>query len=155
MTRREAAEFVLRVRDAARSIPEAVATVGELTVEPGVANVIPERVDAQRRRARTRRRASRPAGRARSASSPRYRMSRRPWTTRIAGGARRSSSAAAYRRPSSSRAPATTQASSPRAGVRCGMLFVRSLNDGISHSPEELTSPEDMALAVDVLTATL
>jgi len=31
------------------------------------------------------------------------------------------------------------------------MLFVRSLNDGISHSPDELSSDEDVALAVDVL----
>ena len=32
------------------------------------------------------------------------------------------------------------------AGVPTGMLFVRSLNGGISHSPEELTSAEDIAL---------
>ena len=35
------------------------------------------------------------------------------------------------------------------------MLFVRSLNGGVSHSPEELTSEEDIAQAVEVLTATL
>ena len=35
------------------------------------------------------------------------------------------------------------------------MLFVRSLNGGVSHSPEELTSEEDIAKAVEVLTATL
>jgi hypothetical protein len=35
------------------------------------------------------------------------------------------------------------------------MLFVRSLNGGVSHSPEELSSDEDVALAVEVLTATL
>jgi allantoate deiminase len=35
------------------------------------------------------------------------------------------------------------------------MLFVRSLNGGVSHSPEELTSDEDIALAVDALTAAL
>ena len=40
----EAAEFVLKVRDAARAIPGTVATVGELRVEPGASNVIPERV---------------------------------------------------------------------------------------------------------------
>ena len=40
-------------------------------------------------------------------------------------------------------------------GVETGMLFVRSLNGGISHSPDELTSDEDIALALDVLTATL
>ena len=41
------------------------------------------------------------------------------------------------------------------AGVDSGMLFVRSLNDGVSHSPDELSSDEDVAIAVDVLTAAL
>ncbi len=41
------------------------------------------------------------------------------------------------------------------AGVQSGMLFVRSLNGGVSHSPDELSSPEDIALAVDVLAAAL
>jgi len=41
------------------------------------------------------------------------------------------------------------------AGVPTGMLFVRSLNGGASHSPDELTSDEDIALAVDVLTQAL
>jgi hypothetical protein len=35
------------------------------------------------------------------------------------------------------------------------MLFVRSLNGGVSHSPEELSSQEDVALAVDVLAGAL
>ena len=35
------------------------------------------------------------------------------------------------------------------------MLFVRSLNGGASHSPQELSSPEDIELALEVLTATL
>ena len=35
------------------------------------------------------------------------------------------------------------------------MLFVRSLNGGISHSLDELTSDEDVELAVEVLTGTL
>jgi acetylornithine deacetylase/succinyl-diaminopimelate desuccinylase-like protein len=39
-----------------------------------------------------------------------------------------------------------------RAGVASGMLFVRSLNGGVSHSPDEESSREDVALAVDVLT---
>ena len=40
----KAAEFILRVRDAAAGIEGAVATVGFLEVEPGAANVIPGRV---------------------------------------------------------------------------------------------------------------
>jgi hypothetical protein len=31
------------------------------------------------------------------------------------------------------------------------MLFVRSLNGGVSHSPDELSSAEDVALSLDVL----
>ena len=31
------------------------------------------------------------------------------------------------------------------------MLFVRSLNGGVSHSPDELSSDDDVALGVDVL----
>ena len=41
------------------------------------------------------------------------------------------------------------------AGVRCGMLFVRSGAGGISHTPEEWSEPEDVALCVDVLASAL
>jgi beta-ureidopropionase / N-carbamoyl-L-amino-acid hydrolase len=41
------------------------------------------------------------------------------------------------------------------AGVPTAMLFVRSLNGGISHHRDELSSPEDIALAVDALTDAL
>ena len=41
------------------------------------------------------------------------------------------------------------------AGVQSAMLFVRSLNGGVSHSPDELSSDEDVALAIDVLAAAL
>jgi N-carbamoyl-L-amino-acid hydrolase len=38
-----------------------------------------------------------------------------------------------------------------RAGVPSAMLFVRALNGGVSHSPDEAAAPADVALAVDVL----
>jgi N-carbamoyl-L-amino-acid hydrolase len=38
------------------------------------------------------------------------------------------------------------------AGVPTAMLFVRSLNGGVSHCREELSSDEDVALGADVLT---
>jgi len=41
------------------------------------------------------------------------------------------------------------------AGIPTAMLFVRSLNGGASHSPDELSSAEDIAVAVDALTETL
>jgi hydantoinase/carbamoylase family amidase len=40
-------------------------------------------------------------------------------------------------------------------GVPTGMLFVRSLNAGVSHRPDERTSPADVATAISVLTGTL
>ena len=42
-----------------------------------------------------------------------------------------------------------------RAGVPTAMLFVRSLNGGVSHSPDELSSEEDVELAIDVLASAL
>jgi acetylornithine deacetylase/succinyl-diaminopimelate desuccinylase-like protein len=41
------------------------------------------------------------------------------------------------------------------AGVPTAMLFVRSLNGGVSHSPNEFSSAEDIELAVGALTAAL
>ena len=41
------------------------------------------------------------------------------------------------------------------AGVPSAMLFVRSLNGGVSHHPDELSSDEDIDAAVDVLTNAL
>jgi hypothetical protein len=40
-------------------------------------------------------------------------------------------------------------------GVPTAMLFVRSLNGGASHSADELSSAEDIELAVDALADTL
>jgi acetylornithine deacetylase/succinyl-diaminopimelate desuccinylase-like protein len=39
------------------------------------------------------------------------------------------------------------------AGVPSAMLFVRSLNGGVSHSPDELSSADDIERAVEVLAA--
>jgi hypothetical protein len=41
------------------------------------------------------------------------------------------------------------------AGVPTAMLFVRSLNGGVSHSPEELSSEGDVELGVEALTSAL
>ena len=35
------------------------------------------------------------------------------------------------------------------------MLFVRAQNGGVSHSPDEHSTPDDVALAVDVFTDAL
>jgi acetylornithine deacetylase/succinyl-diaminopimelate desuccinylase-like protein len=41
------------------------------------------------------------------------------------------------------------------AGVPTAMLFVRSLNGGISHSPDELSAEEDVELSADALAQAL
>ena len=149
-----AAEEVLRIRDAALSIEDAVATVGQLEVEPGGTNVIPNRVtfsldvrapDAERlsrltaavgleNEGRTEPVAMSGAG-ARSAA----RRGREPWlpVVELASGAGHDAGILAA------------------AGVEAGMLFVRAGADGVSHSPDEAAGEDDIELAVDVLTDAL
>jgi acetylornithine deacetylase/succinyl-diaminopimelate desuccinylase-like protein len=149
-----AAEYVLQVRDAATAIEGAVATVGRLEVEPDAVNVIPSRVclsvDA---RAPDRERLDallaelgldvppilepvRMADGPRAALAAEVERLRLPLVELSSGAGHDSAVLAA-------------------AGVPTGMLFVRSLNGGVSHSPEELTSPEDISLAVDVFSGAL
>jgi acetylornithine deacetylase/succinyl-diaminopimelate desuccinylase-like protein len=144
----QAARFVLRVNECARE--GAVATVGALTVEPSATNVVPARVtvsvDARAPRVEQLDElvaaiGFEPTSRLEPAS-----MSGSPFETlstllpdapRLVSGAGHDAMVLAA------------------AGVPTGMLFVRSLNGGASHSPDELTSHEDIALAVDVLTRAL
>jgi len=150
----DAAQLVLRARDAALSIPGTVATVGELAVLPGAANVIPERavvsVDA---RAPDRERldalvaaigfepqlVSEPVAMDEHVRTVlREELERRglPAPELVSGAGHDAGVLAA-------------------AGVRCGMLFVRSGAGGVSHSPDEHSDPEDIELAVEVLAAAL
>ena len=142
----QAAEFVLRVRvEAGR---DAVATVGRLQVEPGAVNVVPARVavsvDA---------RAHDPARLDDLVHAIGFEPSYRTEPVAMADpplAALREAAAAAPELVSGAGHDAGVLAA---AGVPCGMLFVRSLNGGVSHSPDELSSAEDIALALDVLTA--
>ena len=145
-----AAAEIVRVRGAALAIPEAVATIGQVEVEPGGSNVIPSRVrlsldvrapDAQRLDALV----------AAIGFEPDYRVQ----PAHFGGTAR-----AAFADAVAARAlPAVELPSGAghdagiltAAGVDAAMLFVRSLNGGVSHSPDELSSDEDVSLAVDVL----
>ena len=151
-----AAEAVLRIRDAARDLPGAVATVGQLDVEPGGINVIPGRVrlsvDARAPDAAT-------LDRLVAAIAPGFEPSER--TEPVAMGER---CVGALREEFGARGLAVVELPSgaghdagilAAAGVASGMLFVRSLNGGVSHSPDELSSDEDVALATDILTAAL
>ena len=149
-----AAEYVLHVREAATAIEEAVATVGVLVVEDGSANVVPARVrvsvDA---RAPDRERLDRLVGEL--GFEPDFRLE--PVT--MAEEPRAALRAELERL----RLPVVELASSAGhdaailagAGVRTAMLFVRSMNGGVSHAPEEHTSCGDVDLAVEVLTGAL
>ena len=150
----EAAEFVLQAREAARGIDGAVATVGQVSVEPGGTNVIPGRVvlsvDA---RAPDADRLDRLAA-ALEIEEP-IRTEPSPMSKEIRVALRAEVEALGLpvlELPSGAGHDAGILAS---AGVPSGMLFVRSLNGGISHNPAELSSPEDIAIAVDALTGTL
>jgi allantoate deiminase len=149
-----AAEAVVAIRDAARGIEGAVATVGELSVELGASNVIPGRVrlsvDARAPDAR---------GLDALVAAIGFEPGQRTEPAEMAGELRR-----VLREELEARGlPALELASGAGhdAGILAGahvpsaMLFVRSLNGGISHSLDELSSEEDVALAVEVLTATL
>ena len=150
----KAAEFILRVRDSAAAIEGAVATVGSLEVEPGAANVIPGRVrltvdarapDAERLDRLLAALGLDPEPRnAPAVMDESVRTVLREEIERRGLPPLELSSGAGH--------DAGVLAS---AGVETGMLFVRSLNGGASHSPEELTSEEDVALAIEVLAAAL
>jgi hydantoinase/carbamoylase family amidase len=149
-----AAEAVLRIRDAALAIEDAVATVGELEVEPGASNVIPSRarlsVDARAPDADRLAALVAAIGFEPSQTTPPAQMDE---------GLRRMLAEELATRG----LPVVELASGAghdagilaAAGVPGAMLFVRSLNAGVSHSPDELSSDEDEVLGVDVLEGAL
>jgi allantoate deiminase len=150
----KAAEYVLRVRDAASAIEGTVGTVGVLEVEPGAVNVIPGSVsltvDARAPDAAR-------LGRLLAALDldPEPAVPAAPMADSVRRVLREEVERLGLpvvELPSGAGHDAGVLAA---AGVEAGMLFVRSLNDGESHSPDEHSSEEDIEIAVDVLTATL
>ncbi|MDQ3086379.1 MAG: Zn-dependent hydrolase [Actinomycetota bacterium] len=145
-----AAEAILQVREAAVRIDGAVATVGQLAVEPGGSNVIPERVrisvDARAPHARRLDELIAAIGFEPVHRTPPSAMAEEP--RRILLEEIVSRGLPAIELPSGAGHDAGILAA---AGVPSAMLFVRSLNGGLSHSPDELSSEEDIELAVDVL----
>jgi len=144
----EAARFVLHVRESARD--SARATVGALEVEPGAANVVPERVtvsvDARAPTAESLDALIESIG-----FEPTWRLD----PVAMSGppiDALRALLPGAPELVSGAGHDAMVLAA---AGVPTGMLFVRSLNGGVSHCPDELSSAEDISLAMDALTETI
>lgn len=148
------AAAVLRIDETARAIPGAVATIGQIEVEPGGANVIPGRarisVDA---------RAPDSARLDELVAAIGFEPTQRTEPVELSETCR-----AALRDEIAARGLPVVELASgaghdagilAAAGVGSGMLFVRSLNGGASHSPDELSSEEDIAVAVDALTGAL
>jgi allantoate deiminase len=149
-----AAEYVLRVRDTTFAIDGAAATVGQIAVEPGATNVIPARVrlsvDA---RAPDAERLDRLV--AELELEPDFRLEPAPLEGEPRSALRTELEARGLPVVELSSGAGHDAAVLAAAGVPSAMLFVRSLNGGVSHSPDELSSSEDIELAVDVLAGTL
>ena len=146
-----AAEEIVRLRDLARSIDGAVATVGTIEVEPGGTNVIPgvarfsvdvRAPDAER------------LGRLIDAAGLDHEGRTEPAAMSDVVQDALRAEIEAHGLPIVELASGAGHDAGilASAGVASGMLFVRGLNDGVSHSPDEAAADEDVALAVDVLT---
>jgi beta-ureidopropionase / N-carbamoyl-L-amino-acid hydrolase len=140
----EAAAFVLRAHDSGG--PDAVATVGRLVVEPGAANVVPSRVTAS-----IDVRAPNSVGLEGLIASLGFEPSYRTEPVAMGGAPLAALRAAAPGAPELVSGAGHDAGILAAAGVPTGMLFVRSLNGGVSHSPNELSGAEDIAQALDVL----
>jgi beta-ureidopropionase / N-carbamoyl-L-amino-acid hydrolase len=151
-----AAAFVLAADHAARAEPGAVATVGQLTVEPGGSNVIPGRVTGSLDL-----RAATVAGRDRvrnaiTTACPDVTLHERSSDAGVAFDQHvRHALAAAAAATGSATADLASFAGHDAgalqaAGVPAGMLFVRSPT-GVSHNPDEYAAETDCLAAVSVL----
>ena len=135
-----AAKFVLHVRECA--VEGTVATVGAIECEPNATNVVPEKVTV--------------TVDARSADAAKLDRLIREIDFEVQWRSDPVPMGDAF---------AAVLPEAPRLVSGAGhdamfvpnasMLFVRSLNGGVSHHPDELSSEEDIALAVDALTEAL
>jgi acetylornithine deacetylase/succinyl-diaminopimelate desuccinylase-like protein len=144
----EAARFVLRVQAAAT--PRTVATVGRLEVEPGVSNVIPGRVKVSVD-ARAPTSSELDALLAAIGVEP----ARRTEPVAMSGAPLAALRAVLPGAPELVSGAGHDAAILAGAGVPAAMLFVRSLNGGVSHSPDELSSEADIELGISALASAL
>lgn len=150
----KAAEAILRIEETARSIEGVVATVGQVEVEPGAVNVIPSSVtlsvDARAPDAGRMERLVEALG-----FEPSYRTAPVEMAPELRDVLRAEVEARGLPVVELTSGAGHDAAVLAAAGVPSAMLFVRSLNGGISHSPDELSAEEDVELAVDVLAGAL
>ena len=136
----EAARFVLHVRESA--VEGTVATVGAISCEPNATNVVPAEVTVSVD-ARSANDALLDALIERIGFEVQWKSAPVPMGDAFAAvlpGAPRVVSGAGH---------------DAMFVPNASMLFVRSLNGGVSHHPDELSSAEDVALAVDALAEAL
>jgi hydantoinase/carbamoylase family amidase len=164
-----AADFGLDLRQAAVEVPDAVATIGDVRIPGGARNVVPrltivsvdvrapEREELQRLVDLVPRLAEGAARRngCSAVVETRWLTDPVPMSDRIRDAiheAARECGVPVIDLPSGAGHDAGIFAAH---GVPTGMLFVRSLNGGASHRPDELTAPADVGTAISVLTGTL
>ena len=145
-----AAERVLAIREAALAIPETVATVGTLTVEPGGVNVIPGSVSfTVDVRAPDREHLDKLLEAI--GLEPGLGVDPSVMDATVVAAVRGAIEGLGVPVVELASGAGHDAGILAAAGVPSGMLFVRSLNGGVSHSPDELSSEADVALAVDAL----
>jgi hydantoinase/carbamoylase family amidase len=149
----EAARFVLHVRECGRASGDGVvATVGAVAVEPNAVNVVPSRVTVSvDARAPTAEALDSLVAAIGSGFEPSSRLE----PVAMSGAPFEALSALLPNAPRLVSGAGHDAMVLAAAGVQTAMLFVRSLNGGASHSPQELSSANDIALAVDALTEAL
>jgi hydantoinase/carbamoylase family amidase len=160
-----AAAFQLEAAACARAIPDAVATVGWVVLEPGSGNVVPRlarlvvdaRAPDRERLLRLEAALREAADRTAASYGCEVRIARSALTEPVA----MDPLVVAVLRAAAPEAPVLPSGAGHdaqilgAAGVPVGMLFARSLAGGISHSPLEATSDEDIEVAVQALTRAL
>lgn len=158
----EAAAFVGRVREVAvEAGAGAVATVGRLEVEPGAANVIPERVKllVDARAPEEQALAALVHSIRGAAGDAEVELLRRtspvPMAEPVQEALRGALAELGLPAPELHSGAGHDAGVLGEAGVPSGMLFVRSLNGGVSHSPDEHSDAADVALCVDALALAL
>jgi allantoate deiminase len=156
-----AARFQLAVAEAAAAVPGGVATVGTLALEPGASNVIPGAADLVVD-ARAPDDAALAGLEAVIAAAADRAAAAAGCSARVVAAARSpavacSPAVTAALRAAAPDAPALASGAGhdaqllAAAGVPAGMLFVRSLAGGVSHSPREETAATDVERAIAVL----
>ena len=163
------AELTLRLRDRALEIPGSVATIGDVAIPNPASNVIPgvARVSVDVRAPSAEALdllvAAVPAVAAEVAARNRCGVDAvRGWraepvrlSSRVRGAVRTAAGGLGVPIAEITSGAGHDAGILAAAGVDAGMLFVRSLNGGASHRPDELSDEADIAAAIAVLAETL